>query len=296
MNLRDCLVRHGIVDSPRLCALPLAVQIFYRNILHACDGAGRFRADADDLRLTLYRCALDRVTRRHITSWLQSLHHAGLVRLYTGPDGKGYCEVLNYGQRDKNRRVIHPAPDADRLNFESPATADPPGDSPPDEVNGREVSVPAEIPAPPPPTPSAAPTHTHTDSPGKKRSHEETLASALERLRRKFPGLDLEAEIARAEAYVRQQRGPTAKLSLYFFEEKWLPKEGGPTLTATAKIAKIPGEPEYWRELLNEEYPDSVYSRGGEKEGTAWKDLPAYVRDLVLSNLGRWLKQTGRAA
>jgi hypothetical protein len=295
MNLRDVLVRPGIVDSPRLCALSLAVQLFFRNLLHTCDGAGRFIADADDLRDTLYRHARDRVSRRHITSWLQSCHHAGLVRLYTGPDGRGYGEVLKYGQRDKNRRVIHPAREDASLNFEAPPAADPP-DPPPQtsEVNRRECecsTAPDEIPPPAPQRASGA--HTHTPE---KKTPEENLSDALARLGKKHPALDLKAEIARAEAYVKKLRGPTARLTLYFFENNWLPKSGGPALSATAPIAHIPAEPEYWRELLNDEFPQSVYSRGGAEEGRPWAELPRHVRDLVLTNLPRWLRATGRSA
>lgn len=293
MNLRDCLVRSGVVDSPRLCALPLAVQLFFRNLLHVCDGAGRFLADADDLRTTLYRHALDRVSRRHLTSWLASCHAAGLVRLYTGPEGRGYGEIPNYGQRDSKRRVLHPAREDSALNFEAPPTGDPPEvgralRSPPGEVgppplNGIEEEknvCGAEAPLPPPR--SAA----HTPTP--KKSPEENLTAALARLAEKYPQLDLPSEIARAEAYVRQARGASAKLTLFFFENKWLPKAGGPHLAATAPIATIPPEPLGWRDFLNEEYPQSSYSRGGPDEGLGWAELPRHVRELILPRLPAW--------
>lgn len=298
MNTRDVLVRDSILHDARLCAAPLAVQLFYRNILHLGDGAGRFKADADEIRDTVYRRMRDRVSKRHVDSWLQYLHRASLIRLYTGPDGEGYAEIPNYGQRDKNRRVIHPAATEESLNFHAPPA--PVADPPP--APGLEPD--ASPPIPPPPSNSEVnrsecEAHTHT-----KKTSAEALAAARLRLSKKFPDINLDTEIARAEAYVRRTRGPGATLSLAFFETSWLPKAGGPSLSATAPIAKISAEPEYWREFLNEEFPTSVYSRGGEKEGTPWTDLPRHVRDLVLTPtaagftpapaFSRWLQTTRR--
>lgn len=291
MNLRDCLVRYGIVDSKRLCAQPIAVQLFFRNLLHTCDGAGRFLADADELRIALYRHALDRVTRLHVSRWMAACHSAELVRLYTGPDGRGYGEVLNYGQRDTKRRVIHPAREADQMNFHGappPVLADPP-DPGRLELNRRgnecEETPDAFSDLGPPPRWRAARTHTP-----RKTSHLQTLKPAeldtyLEHLATQNPGVNIRGEIVRAEAYVRKMRGPNARLTLKYFEENWLPRAGGPSLSATAPIARIVSEPTGWRAWLNENYPDSKYSHGGTDEGTAWADLPSYVRDLVLNGL-----------
>ncbi len=297
MNLRDCLVRYGIVDSPRVCRLSVPVQLFFRNLLHAGDGAGRFKVDYDDLRTTFYRHALDRVTRRHITSWLAECHSAGLVRLYTGPDGAGYCELLNYGQRDTKRRVIHPGPQDDALNFERPPAAEPPPRPPPSESEqkGSECESPAdEIGL----NPRRKAAHTHTP---RKTSHLSSLDpkhldTYLEHLGTQNPGVNIRAEITRATAYVRRIRGSGAKLTLKFFEENWLPKAGGPSLSEHAPIERIPEEPDDWREMVNDEFPSSDYARGGSKEGTAWADLDADIRRHFLAMLPGWLKRTGRSA
>ena len=107
---RDVLVRHGILDSPRMCRQPLALQLFFRNLLFLGDKNARFSANADDIRLDLYRHALDRVKIHHIQDWLAECERLGLVKIYTR-SGKTYGQILNYGQRDDYKRALHPAPD-----------------------------------------------------------------------------------------------------------------------------------------------------------------------------------------
>lgn len=124
MNLRDCLVRGGIVDSAKVCALRPATQLFFRNLFHVCDGAARFEADADRLRTMLYGRVLSRVSKGDVTRWMTECHQADLIKLYTR-DGRGYGKVLNYGQRDSKRKVLYPGEEEEGLF----ATAAPDGGS-----------------------------------------------------------------------------------------------------------------------------------------------------------------------
>lgn len=124
MPLRDVLVYAGIVNSKRVCALPPAVQLFFRNLLHACDGAARFEADVEQLRTDLYGRVLSRVSKGDVSRWLVACQQAELITLYTR-DGRGYGEIYNYRQRDTKRRVLYPGPEEDTL-FSEPATEDPP--------------------------------------------------------------------------------------------------------------------------------------------------------------------------
>lgn len=123
--LRPVLVRPGIVDSERVCKLPLACQIFFRNLLHVCDGAGRFSVNAAELRHALYRWAPG-VSNPHVEAWLRRLHQDHLVKLYTR-GALGYGEIVNYGQRDTKRKVLYPPPDEGELNFAGAEAAAPPG-------------------------------------------------------------------------------------------------------------------------------------------------------------------------
>ncbi|HWA07939.1 MAG TPA: hypothetical protein VG838_00580 [Opitutaceae bacterium] len=119
MILRDCLVRMGIVTSDRVCRLSPVVQLFFRNLLHICDGAGRFEARAAILRAVLYAPSLHKISERDVQGWLTQCHQAGLVKLYT-VGGAGYGKVLNYGQRDTKRRVLYPAEDGEQLSLAPP--------------------------------------------------------------------------------------------------------------------------------------------------------------------------------
>lgn len=159
MNIpRPVLVREGILDSKTVCALLPAQQLFFRNLLHVCDGASRFDADADDLRRDLYRRSTDKVKVHHIQRWLLVLASTQppLIELYTR-SGKAYGRVLKYGQRDTKRKVIHPAPDDEAelplvsdppapraKRGKPPPPAAPPSDSP-IQLNGSEVKEPTPL-------------------------------------------------------------------------------------------------------------------------------------------------------
>lgn len=277
MNIpRPVLVREGILDSERVCRLGLAQQLFFRNLLHVCDGAERFDADADDLRFTLYRRSLDRVKAGHVRQWLQELHAAGLIELYTR-SGKAYGRVLNYGQRDTKRKVLHPSPDDEP---ELPlAPPDPPAapsrpkrprrvaDAPPaadmnrSEMKGRGAR--REAPPPPPP---------------------ESFEVWIERLRAAWPGVDILGEYAKA-----CRRKGAAQVDRPWFENAWLPEcspagdaEAFASLRRERRAEPAPdvAEIEGWRALL----VGTNYGAGGPFEVTSWaqvardKDLLAFVR------------------
>jgi len=321
MNLRDCLVRYGIVHSKRVCALPVATQLFFRNLLHTCDGAGRFLADADDLRIALYQHALDRVTRLHVSRWLAECHTAELVRLYTGPDGRGYGEVLNYGQRDSKRKVLHPAREPDQLNFASAIPEPPSGPDPnrPEQAEPAESSAPLELnrrekkSPQPPPEAGAGEEESSMNSVQADIGYRtqaqldrelfETLAalegSPIAKLTQ--PG---RAAITRALASIRRANGgllpidlenaaaawkklfPTASLTARAMATHWA-KLQGPAAMRAKPSALVEPEPLGWRDWINENTPDCDYARGHAKEGTPWHDLDAGYRRYLIEKVTR---------
>lgn len=318
MNLRDCLIRHGIVNSRRVCRLPLACQLFFRNLLHTCDGAGRFIADADDLRLALYRHALDRVSRLHVSRWLAECHSAELVRLYTGPDGRGYGEVLKYGQRDKNRRAIHPARDPEQLALAPPGfePGEPPDPGPPPELNRREKK---------PPTPAAAGAAGEGDSISDVQSDlgyrtqaqidaelfrtlaglegspvemltttgRRSITAALSAIRRVHRGL-CPMDLERAAA-AWKKLFPTASLTARAMATHWA-KLQGTAAGAIRPAAIVEDEPDGWRDWINEHTPDTPYARGGDKEGTPWRELDACYRRYLIEQCRRRETATAESA
>lgn len=271
MNIpRPVLVREGILDSERVCRLGLAQQLFFRNLLHVGDGAARFSADADDLRFALYRRSLDRVKAGHVRQWLQELHAAGLIELYTR-SGKAYGRLLNYGQRDKLRKVLHPPVEGEpELPLGAPAEAAPlakprrqrravAAHEPPqigNEVNRREGA--REAPPPPP----------------------ESFESWVARLRDQCPGIDIMAEYAKA-----CRRKSADQVDRSWFESAWLPEctpsgdaEAFAAMRGARRAAPVVEVPEVdgWREML----VGTNYGAGGCFEVKSWAEV-AEKRDVL---------------
>jgi len=270
---RPVLVREGILDSERVCRLGLAQQLFFRNLLHVCDGADRFDADADDLRFTLYRRSLGRVKAGHIRQWLQELHTAGLIELYT-VSGKPYGKILNYGQRDTKRKVLHPSPDGEP---ELPLGI---AEAPPSAPKRRQAAV---------ATVAVAMNRSEVKGRGARRGTPpppppESFEAWVARLRDRFPGVDILDEYAKA-----CRRKGAAQVDRAWFENAWLPEcspagdaEAFAALRRERRAEPLPDVPEIegWRELL----AGTNYGAGGPFEVTSWaevardKDLLAFVR------------------
>lgn len=269
MNIpRPVLVRESILDSDRVCRLGLAQQLFFRNLLHVGDGAARFDADADDLRFTLYRRSLDRVKTAHIRLWLQELHTAGLITLYTR-SGKAYGKLLNYGQLDKKRKVLHPAPD-DEPELMLTTEPEPPPKAPP----RQHLTA--------PPRPSEIEVNRREEERGAPSAPARDFEEWTEQIRAKNPHIDIDYEIAQAKAKRATQR---KRFDTAWFERHWLPNCGTTysveqLMQAKAKPLPQIAEPDGWREILRE----TSYGPGGRFEITSWnqaladKDVLDYVQ------------------
>lgn len=129
----------------------------------------------------------------------------------------------------------------------------------------------------------ATETHTH-----------EALQAWKERLAAQYPGCDIAAELRRAGAYVRRERGDSAPLTRSFFEQVWLkrvpqgegdvvPQGAGRTVAGVPAVAIA--EPEGWREC--EVYAASVYGPGGESECAEWAGLPAYAQAAIAEAISK---------
>lgn len=261
---REVLVRPGIIDSERVCALSLACQLFFRNLLHCCDGKGRFPADAAEIRHALYYRQTN-VASSHVEAWLLKCDQARLVKLYTR-DGKRYGEIVNYGQRDTKRRTLYPpAEGQEELIL---ATDPPPKErrtrAPKKgiEEKGRESAQFARR-GPP------APTH----------DFQEDQAAWLQRLAEAWPDLDVIRQLANAADDRRKQN---KALERDWFERHWLPNcspivrlDGRPGATPSA----IQPEPEAWRVHLRDTYPEESWAESA--AAYEWPALPAVWRERI---------------
>jgi hypothetical protein len=266
MPLREVLIRPGIIDSERVCALPLACQLFFRNLMHCCDGKARFPADAAELRAALY-WRTPAVTSPHIEVWLQKCAQARLVKLYTR-DGKKYGEVENYGQRDTARKAIYPPPPG---QVEMTLDADPPPKKAKKKMNRIEGEGEYAPEGARPPAPV-------------KFSMTETDEQWLARLTQAWPGINLAREIAQAQAN-RQRAGK--KLERAWFEAHWLTKTSPAVNFASAAAtpaAPISSEPEAWRAWLK----DHHYNESWAETAAAydWTTMPGNFRSKIERGMG----------
>lgn len=260
---REVLVRPGIIDSERVCALSLAGQLFFRNLLHCCDGAGRFPADAAEIRHALYY-RTPNVASSHVEAWMQKCAEARLVKLYTR-GGKRYGEILNYGQRDTKRRTLYPpAEGQDELILAAdppPKRARPPLPKKGSEEKGRESAT-------------AAPA---------VFAPSETQELWIERLVREYPQADIRAQLAQAHANRRLQG---KQLERVWFETQWLTKLS-PTVQldsaapAAAPVPPVPPEPANWRQMLKANHLSESWALSA--LACTWTTLPGSYRARILA-------------
>lgn len=280
MILRDCLVRGGIVDSVRVCALKPATQLFFRNILHVCDGAARFDADADRLRTVLYGRVLSRVSRGDVARWMVECHQAGLIKLYTR-DGRGYGRVVNYGQRDTKRKVLYPGEERDGL-FATGSPGEESGDPPRSHQGEAGFFAPAD------------PDLNRIEGKGRgakrpaPKIQPETQEAWLARLRTAHPHLDLDAQLRAAKRYCDKQ---LKKLDRKFFEEVWLANIGEEvTFPDHSQGGTAPGglmepEPEGWQKYLQDEYEGETWAETAALY--PWSGLPENWRRKIAREMRR---------
>ena len=97
-----------------------------------------------------------------------------------------------------------------------------------------------------------------------------------------FAGIDVAREIAKARLWADTRRRKFSRR----FCLNWLNKVERPMTSAfvstirpspAAKSTEIVG----WKQVLDREYPDSVYSAGGEKEARTWAELPIEAQRLI---------------
>lgn len=262
--LNDRMVYAGIRTSRRFARLSWFHRDFFYGLLNAADECGRFENDADVLRAALYAPLLSRVSKRDVQGAVIACHQAGLVKLWTGVDGRGYGEVVNYRQTGLKRR---------RSNIPPPQGAPPEpglfGDGTDEEKEEKRRKGGGRAERAMPPAPDFL---------------VESLEDWLARLRAQWPGVDVPAEVAAAEkAKAKQGR----KLEREWFERHWLPKcspvvSAGELPWPGAESQELP-EPEGWREVIAQ----SVYGPGGQHEARTWGDLPRYAQEHVLESVSR---------
>jgi len=258
-----------IIDQ-RLRRLPAHVQLLIIYLRPLCDRNGRFEYNPALIHMALYASAqCGNISVRDVEAWLEILRSGGFIKSYTGADGRRVGEVANEYWRQKlsfGRDVFEAEQPQPELGL---TAADPPPKKPRARAGRCEVKR-CEVAGA-----RGAPgqDHTHTDF-------------SLEALRKRWPHLDIPAEIKAAQAHVAKTRGRNAAVDLKWFERHWLPG-AGPKLPGTggAGAGEIEMEPDGWRSWLNDECPGNVYAHGGLREGTPWENLDPTIRRFIAAGM-----------
>lgn len=208
----------------RVVGLRAHLQLFFLRLFFLTDGAGRFRADAAEVRASLYAHELQQVSEREVESRLQELHRARLIQLYTeGGEGYGRVSEEFWQQRDVKRKVRRPGespPPPAPVLFTEPAASSPPPSGglgkKPQAVCESEPPHSLHFPSVPSPAPSAA-------KPAPATGDQRPAAECLAELVARYPRHDVPAQIAKARRYVRKQRGDDAEVTVGWFIVHWMP-------------------------------------------------------------------------
>jgi hypothetical protein len=138
-------VRESAIESERVDKLSWAGEVFWRRLINRVDDFGRYTANPDLLRASLFPLRVNKVSAADIGKWLSECETADLVSAWKGNDGKHYLVMHRWeGGRAKTSRYPDP-PEAIRLRLQAhvngckQAFADPP-DPDPDPDSDRDTA------------------------------------------------------------------------------------------------------------------------------------------------------------
>lgn len=254
MMLREVLIFPEILTSRRVAKLKPFAQLFYRNLMHVCDGAGVFENDPELLCNALYPRARHAVTPEAIAKWLKECHEAGLIRFHTDDQGRPLGEFTTWLQRDTRRRQRY-RHSKDRTPDELPFEDGPPDPPPPKKKrNGMEGKRREDAPLP--------------------TMQVETDQAWMARVQAANPEVDVPGELRKALA-----KNPRAGRK--YFEEQWLPNCERPIqlTTPTGAVMTVQPEPEAWRAYLKDHYEGESWAESA--AASDWQSMPAHWRAKI---------------
>lgn len=151
MNLHKVIVHPGIRTSEKFGKVSMLHRDLFYGLLSAAHKGGWFEANAGLLRAALYAPCLGKVSERDIKDGLLKLREVGLIKLWTGKNGRAYGSIINYRQRFNYGEDLPEdglAPD-DELPLDASPEPDPPPAPPPKRIEVSEKAREAGNPHPP---------------------------------------------------------------------------------------------------------------------------------------------------
>lgn len=261
----EYMAHASVLLCKELVRLRAHLQLLFLRLYFMNDGAGRFKADAAEIRAGLYAHELQHVSERDVAAWLQELHRAGLIKLYTEA-GVGFGKVAGrfWLQRDSKRKVRHPDEPGEQPEL-LPA-ADPPPIKRSKIGGGGKKSFPS-------------PSILVSSNPAPDASRAaETDEQWIARLTATWPGVDIVAQLAKAH---RKRRGDVER---GWFESVWLPcvTPSAPHPSSVHRApSTVPPAPSGWRATLEQLYPGNAISPDPAR---TWASVDPTTRAKVLAH------------
>lgn len=259
MILPDRMFFAAWIHDRRLRRLPPQVQLLLIYLRPLCDRNGRFEFNPALIHMALYASAnCGNVSARDVEAWLEHLRSGGLIKSYTGADGRRVGEVATeyWRQGLKYGKAVY-EPEAEQPHLDL-SVVDPPakrkakrgvGEHPPSHHISSHHS------------PKEPVTLDESGAP-------ETEAAWLARLQDEWPSIDIAAQLAKAH---RKRQGDVER---GWFEKSWLPNVT-PTAAHPSSVLRPPSpEPAGWRQALDQVRPGHTYTGD-------WSGLPEALRHEV---------------
>jgi hypothetical protein len=102
-------VRESAIESESVEKLSWQAEVFWRRLLNRVDDFGRFTANPELLRASLFPLRLNKVSAADIGKMLLECEHADLVSTWKGDGGKAYL-VLHKWEKGRAKESKYPVP------------------------------------------------------------------------------------------------------------------------------------------------------------------------------------------
>ena len=103
-------------NSDKVNSLTVHSERFFVRLIMTVDDYGCFYADPRLLRVNLFPLLIDSIREADLIRWMAECQKAGLIVLYES-DNKKYVQILNFGQRLRQKTTKFPLP----ISYESSA-------------------------------------------------------------------------------------------------------------------------------------------------------------------------------
>lgn len=102
-------VRESAIESEHVDRLSWAAEVFYRRLINRADDFGRYTANPELLRASLFPLRVNKVSAADIGKWLSECETADLVSTWKGNDGKHYM-VMHRWEKGRAKHSRFPDP------------------------------------------------------------------------------------------------------------------------------------------------------------------------------------------